>query len=313
VFVRKLPAILATAGLLISLTACTSVPPLADCTPAGNALLVKASGPAGGDPAATFPTPLVAKSVEVADIVKGDGDAVGPDDAVAVSTSVYDGKSGSPLNTQQGPLIAAGLLSFVNGQFPFTSAMSCTTVGSRFVITGSASDLFGPDSLGLDPATTLVVVSDITAGFPGQADGVDQLPQSGFPSVVFTPRGQPGFTFPAAVPTELGVAALKQGRGVTVKEGDNVFANVTGIVWGAKSTFASSWDNQAPTPILAQKLGADGSGVVSGLATAIIGQQVGTRLLVVVPPSDGYPAGQEPSGVTAGDTLVFVVDILEVK
>jgi peptidylprolyl isomerase len=100
---------------------------------------------------------------------------------------------------------------------------------------------------------------------------------------------------------------------VTVKEGDNVFANVTGIVWGAKSTFASSWDNQAPTPILAQKLGADGSGVVSGLATAIIGQQVGTRLLVVVPPSDGYPAGQEPSGVTAGDTLVFVVDILEVK
>jgi peptidylprolyl isomerase len=159
----------------------------------------------------------------------------------------------------------------------------------------------------------LVVIADVTDVVPGQATGSDQLPRAGFPAVVFTPQGRPGFTFPATIPTELGVSVLRQGQGTTVKQGDDLFANVTGIVWGSKATFASSFDNQGPTPLQAQELGADGSGVVSGLATSIIGQQVGSRLLVVVPPANGYPAGQEPPGVVAGDTLVFVVDILGIR
>ncbi len=312
--VRKFPAILAAAGLLVSLSACATGPSLTDCTPSGNALLVTTPGAFGADPEATFPTPIVSTAVEVAEPSTGDGAAIGPNDAIEVSTSIYAGEDGTPLNTQAGALITVTLNSFVKGQFPFTRAFECTTVGSRLVVTGTAEQLFGPDALGLDPQTTLVTISDVDAAYPAQATGTDQFAPSGIPAVVFTPVGQPGFTFPdSAPPSELTVAALKQGSGRIVKQGDTMVGNVTGIVWGAKTTFASSFTNQAPAPLLVQELAADGTGIVQGLATALIGQKVGSRLVVVVPPSVGYPAAAAPAGVVDGDTLVFVVDILAIR
>jgi peptidylprolyl isomerase len=42
-----------------------------------------------------------------------------------------------------------------------------------------------------------------------------------------------------------------------------------------------------------------------------VGQTVGSRVLLVVPPADGYgSAGQSQVGINGTDTLVFVVDIL---
>lgn len=314
VFVRKLPAIIAAAGLLVSLSACAAAPsPLASCDSSGNAALVTADGSFGKDPATTFPTPLVAKKAEVSILTEGDGEKVTRDGGVTATASIYDGATGAALTTQQGALVAVTLRSFVNGQLPFTSALACASEGSRVVTTGTASQLFGPDALGLDPDAAVVVVSDIQDAFPGQANGTDQVAQNGFPAVVFTPNGQPGFTFPDGdAPTKLAIAALKQGSGATVEDGDSVIANLTGIVWGGTATFSSSFTNQAPATITATALTADGNGVVSGLAKALVGQQVGSRVIVVVPPSDGYPAAQVPAGVTDGDTLVFVVDILAI-
>ena len=52
--------------------------------------------------------------------------------------------------------------------------------------------------------------------------------------------------------------------------------------------------------------------IVAGLDRALIGQKVGTRLLVVVPPDDGYgAAGNQAFGLRGTDTLVFVVDLLD--
>lgn len=318
VSVRKLPAIVVAAGLLVSLSACSSGPAaFGGCTPGDNAKLVTATGAIEADPAAEFPTPLVAKSAELSIVERGDGATIQSGDGVITSTSLYNGETGEALNSQQGPLTGVTLRSFVNnGIFPFTSAFSCATVGSRVAMVGPASDLFGPDALGLDPDTTIVVVSDITSAFPGQATGADQLPQAGFPSVVFTPRGQPGFTFPSstAIPTSLTIAALKQGSGETVAEGDTLSVNITGVVWGGKETFASSWTNNQPAPLVASPLNDAGEGVAPGLAKALIGQQVGSRLIVVIPPGDdSYPEAQLPTGVAATDTLVFVVDILAIS
>ena len=110
----------------------------------------------------------------------------------------------------------------------------------------------------------------------------------------------------------MSIAVSKQGNGATVAAGDSVALNLVGIVWGGKATFASSWSNSAPVTVVASPLDASGQGVVSGLAKALVGQRVGSQLFVAVPPSDGYPAGSEPTGVSAGDTLFFVVDILHI-
>lgn len=314
-FVRKLPALVVTAGLVASLTACAAAPAFVEtCAPTGNAALVDAPGSVGSDPRASFPTPLVSTDVEVAELKSGDDTSIATSDAVEISISIYDGTSGEPLATQGGELVAVELRSFVEGSFPLTQAVTCSSPGSRLVVTGTAEQLFGPDALGLAPDTTLVTVSDITAAYPGQATGADQFLPAGFPSVVFAPSGQPGFTWgDAAAPADLLIAAMRQGSGETVAEGDEIAANVTAIVWNGTDTFASSFENLAPGLLLVQSLGADGSGVVPGLAEALIGQQVGSRMLVVVPPADGYPAGTAPAEVGPDDTMVFVVDILAIR
>ena len=51
----------------------------------------------------------------------------------------------------------------------------------------------------------------------------------------------------------------------------------------------------------------------SSLINALVGQKVGSQVLVVVPPSFGFPDGSAPDGVDTADTLVYIIDILGVK
>jgi peptidylprolyl isomerase len=43
----------------------------------------------------------------------------------------------------------------------------------------------------------------------------------------------------------------------------------------------------------------------------LVGQPVGSQVLLVVPPDKGYPEGSPDGSIKPGDTLVFVVDILD--
>lgn len=294
---RKLPATIAAAVLLVSLSACSAGPDtFAGCEAGSSAALVASDG--------SFPTPLISTSAEFSVVTRGDGAQVAPSDAVLLLVDIYDATSGQRAQD------TVTLPVFVSSPYPFTSAMSCATVGSQVSTTGSVTDL-------LNPATPsdqqLVMLTTISQAFPGQATGRDQILPNGFPAIVFTPVGQPGFTFPdGAAPSMLTSAAMKQGSGATVKDGDSVVVNLTGISWGGTSTFISSWENQAPAVVAVTPLTDAGVGVVPGLAQALVGQQVGSRVVVLVPPGDGYPAAQLPTGVTDGDTLVFVVDILAI-
>lgn len=315
--VRKLVGVVLAAGLLVSLSACapTADDTFAGCNPSGNATLVSTSGSFGGDPKSTFPTPLVSKTSELSVASKGDGEKVAETDGVDVSLSIYNGTTGEALQTQSGPITGITLRLFVtDGTFPFSEALSCATVGSRVVTTGTASGLFGEQALGLDPAQTLVVVADIALAFPSKANGTDQIPQAKYPSVVLAPNGRPGLTFADSdVPEGLGGIALKQGNGTEVAEGDQIIANIMGVVWNGKTTFLSSWENNAPMTLAVSPLAADGSGMVPGLLSAVVGQKVGSQLLVVASGADSFPTGTEPTGVSAGDTVVFVVDILGIS
>jgi len=55
----------------------------------------------------------------------------------------------------------------------------------------------------------------------------------------------------------------------------------------------------------------DGAQVIPGFAKALIGQQVGSQVGVIVPPSQGY-GDQANEQIPAGSTLFFVIDILGV-
>ena len=51
--------------------------------------------------------------------------------------------------------------------------------------------------------------------------------------------------------------------------------------------------------------------MIPGWDKGLVGQTVGSRVLLVIPPGDAYgSAGQSQAGIKGTDTLVFVVDII---
>ncbi|WP_203566676.1 FKBP-type peptidyl-prolyl cis-trans isomerase [Aestuariimicrobium ganziense] len=53
--------------------------------------------------------------------------------------------------------------------------------------------------------------------------------------------------------------------------------------------------------------------VVTGFAKGLVGKRVGDRVLVMMPSKDGYAEGNPEIGVEPGDSLIFVVDLVQVS
>ncbi|MFO7690144.1 MAG: FKBP-type peptidyl-prolyl cis-trans isomerase [Cryobacterium sp.] len=321
---RKQKALIATAGvLLLSLTACSSPgATTADCEPvvfAGAASdLITVEGAFGEAPQVDFPTPLKTDTTQRSEIIAGSGEPVVNGQKIQIELSVYNGTTGEAI--EESAYDGSTLASFVlneNTMAGLTEGLTCTQVGSRVAVAVSPEDAFGPqggnEAIGVAETDTLVFVVDVVKSYLTRADGAAQAPQAGFPSVVLTETGIPGITVPAGdAPTDLKVSVLKKGAGDTVEEGDPVTVHYTGVLWDTQEVFDSSWETGQPAEFLA----ADGAqmpgGVIPGFADALIGQTVGSQIIAVIPPDQGY-GDQESGTIPAGSTLVFVVDILGVN
>lgn len=120
---------------------------------------------------------------------------------------------------------------------------------------------------------------------------------------------KPEISFPdSSAPADLVVEVLERGEGEIVEAGQTIEVNYLGQVWGG-GIFDNSYDrgNTIEFPI--------GVGVViGGWDTGLVGQQVGSRLLLSIPPHEGYgPNGAPQAGIGGDDVLVFVVDIVGVS
>ena len=80
-----------------------------------------------------------------------------------------------------------------------------------------------------------------------------------------------------------------------------VRVHYTGVVWDEDEAFDTTWDGEPASLTL--------DGVVPGFAQALEGQTVGSQVMVVVPPDQGY-GDQAQGAIPADSTLVFVIDIL---
>ena len=129
---------------------------------------------------------------------------------------------------------------------------------------------------------------------------------SHLPSASGTFGDKPVLEFPeGAAPQELAVVVLEQGTGEEVQAGQSIDVNYYGQVWNG-AMFDNSYDRgssiQFPIGVGA---------VIAGWDDALVGKQIGSRVLVSIPPHLGYgDRGMPAAGIGGTDTLVFVVDIL---
>jgi len=100
---------------------------------------------------------------------------------------------------------------------------------------------------------------------------------------------------------------LIEGKGDAARADGYVKINYYGVNGRDGAVFDSSFSRGAPASFPL-------ANVITGFKTGLTGQKVGSRVLVVVPSSEGYgETGSSDGSIKAGDTLIFVVDILAVS
>ena len=99
---------------------------------------------------------------------------------------------------------------------------------------------------------------------------------------------------------------IVQGTGRPVQASQLVVYHDLGQIWRNGKVFESSRGRGHPDSVV---VGA--RQMIAGWDRAVVGKPVGSRVLVVIPPKDGYGAkGHAASGITRSDTLAFVIDII---
>jgi FKBP-type peptidyl-prolyl cis-trans isomerase len=317
--VRTAAVILVTAGLAASLAACgttgTSVS-IGDCSapaPGGASDSVTVTGDFNVAPTIDFAEPLTSERTERTVLIAGDteGAIAGDSDLVTLRFTLFNATTGTQVAASDytAPASDQFYMSSDNYLPGLVSTLQCSPVGSRVVGVIPPADGFGDAGSGdgsISADDSLVFVADIVEIGPGYATGADQAPTDGFPTVTLDDAHAPTVVIPdAEPPADLQIAVLKKGDGEVVADGATVTVQYYGINWNTATVFDQSWTGGGPTSFST-------AGVVEGFAKGMIGQTVGSQVIVVIPPELGYgPSGGSPdAGIGADDTIVFVIDIL---
>lgn len=203
-------------------------------------------------------------------------------------------------------LLAAGCGSTTSASSPGTTGSAAASSGAAAAssdqnnsdpgVSGSSA-AGSPSSEAPTPGPAVPPATAVAAPVPA-----DQLPTA---SGKFGEK--PEFTFPKTPPPpSLQRQVLTEGTGKVVKAGDWLVTHYLGQVWGGK-VFDNSYDRKSTTTF---QIGA--GKVVTGWDIGLVGQKIGSRVMLSLPPADGYGAAGNPSaGIKGTDTIVFIVDIVD--
>lgn len=111
----------------------------------------------------------------------------------------------------------------------------------------------------------------------------------------------------AAPASELGITDIAVGNGTPVTADSTVTAHYVGYGAASGQMFDSSWSRGEPATFPL-------ANVIAGWQEGLQGMKVGGRRALLIPADKAY--GDTPpqgSGIEAGETLIFVVDLVDVQ
>jgi FKBP-type peptidyl-prolyl cis-trans isomerase len=281
---------------------------------AGTYTSVTATGDFGKAPTVTIPAKAASGALYTKTLIQGTGPKLTSSQSLLGNFVLYDW-SGTT-HKLIGSTYSDGVPTLFTGSLlpGLETALEGQPVGSRVLAVIPPADAFGTagnSQIGVGPKDTVIFVVDMIKSF-GNTEGVSGAQTSdGGGALPTVKAGAPGkgptITIPkTAAPTKLQVKALVKGTGPVVKKGNYLVVQYTGVNYRTGKVFDSSWSRSEPW---ATQIG-EGQ-VIAGWDTGLVGQTVGSRVLLVVPPADGYgKTGSSAAGIKGTDTLVFAIDIL---
>ena len=284
-----------------------------------NALDVITVGGTDTAPTLTFKTkPMTVKTTTTKVVTEGKGAKLTKTNSIIFNYALFNGKDGKQIETSFGKdaagkaKVPAGMDLSSSSVLPgLIKGLAGQAVGSRLLVAIPPVDAFGAQGnaqAGFGPTDTIIFLIDLVSAStpPKTASGTAVPPKAGLPTATVDGAKAAQITVPkTAAPTTLIIQPLIKGAGPVVKAGQTIKVNYTGVLWKDGKKFDASGDRGEPVdfPIGAGK-------VIPGWDKGLVGQTVGSRILLIVPPADGYGAKGNPPTIGAKDTLVFVVDIL---
>ncbi len=119
-------------------------------------------------------------------------------------------------------------------------------------------------------------------------------------------RGKPTVVVPDAPVTELIIIDDIEGSGAEVPVGATVTVHYVGVGQETGNQFDASWDrNEAISFGLNQ--------VIAGWRDGLVGMKVGGRRTLHIPGDQAYGPRPPTPAIRPNETLVFVVDLIEVR
>ena len=263
---------------------------------------IRATGKLGQKPNISFKTPMTVQNNTYAVLQKGDGATVEKGDRVCAQGIAINVKDGSELmstwekNTPEcSILLSASNLKQIE---PYNAI-----VGQKL----NASIAFGvndSNSSGTSYILVYTLVSKSKDLTRATGDKVTDVPAN-LPKVTLGKNGKPSIDMngQGAVDQQITQTLIK-GKGAEITDSNTAVVKYTG--WLTDGTqFDSSWDKNTTFDADVSSSGQ----IIQGWKDGLIGQTVGSQVLLVIPPDKGY--GDQKSGsIPANSTLVFVIDIL---
>jgi FKBP-type peptidyl-prolyl cis-trans isomerase len=309
------------AALLVPLLAAGAAGLLAGCgntSPSGDPnASVQVSGKFGQEPKVSIPAEQASDRLTIKTAIRGDGPTVPAGDAILGNFAIYVWHGTRHKLLQSTFHSTPEMLPAQLGLPGLVTALHGQRVGSRVVAVLPPKYGYGTHgnpNVGIAPTDTTVWVVDLIRAYsPTAAASGTHVSDGGgtLPTVSARTGSAPVITMPhAKPPAKLVVKTLIKGTGKPLADHQIVVAQVVGAIWRNGKVFYSTWPS-AGSPTGAPFSFQLGGQVISGWNKGLVGIPVGSRVMLVVPPADGYgKEGNSQAGITGTDTLVFVVDIL---
>jgi peptidylprolyl isomerase len=306
-------------AVLAPLAACAVLAGCGGSSTAGNANnAVTVTGSFRQAPNVTIPAQKASANLVIQTSIKGSGAVLKAGNAALADVVVYkwSGTKHSLVDSTftSGPQMIPAQM----GLPGLATALKGARIGTRLVAVLPPKYGYGTSGqsqLGVKGTDTLVWVIDLIQQYSGtqSATGAHVATGGGaLPQVTAKPGQAPVVTIPKTTPpSNLSVTTLISGSGPKLAKGDTVVAQYVGSIWRTGQVFGSSWPSaQQPNGVpFSFQLGGN---VLQGWNQGLAGVPVGSRVMLVIPPSLGYGpvGGNANAGIQSTDSLVFVVDII---
>jgi peptidylprolyl isomerase len=277
---------------------------------------VTIEGKHGEEPKVTFDGRLDGSQEETEVLIEGDGEKVEDGDTVQAHWWIGNGFTEEEVQSTYTDGGAPQSVELSQDVLPvLRETMIGHEVGDRVVLLTSAEKAYGErgnPSIGIGNKDSVLAIVDIlgrkeTVPPLDGPQGEEKKPASWAPTLIEKDGVITGLDFTSAhEPSgKLIATTLVKGDGAKVKAGQTLTVDYLGQVYDAEAPFDESYSGEpAEFPI--------GVGqVIKGWDERLVGRTVGSRVILEIPPADGYgKTGNEQAGIKGTDTLFFVVDIL---